>query len=101
MPSPTQARLLWRTLSRSMVEPHPFARNPITMTPHAWRAGDLSRKLVKTSAVYVSSISSPTILLVGNLSLMVIQLLPVLCSHFRLASRCIVVVQWEYVTLLC
>ncbi|KAH6865505.1 hypothetical protein J4E90_007925 [Alternaria incomplexa] len=52
MPSPTQARLLWRTLSRNMVEPHPFARNPITMTPHAWRAGDLSRKLVKTSAVY-------------------------------------------------
>ncbi|EMD88766.1 hypothetical protein COCC4DRAFT_137356 [Bipolaris maydis ATCC 48331] len=52
MPSATQARIMWRTLSRGMVEPHPFARNPITIAPHAWRAGDLGQRLVKTSAVY-------------------------------------------------
>ncbi|CAN9124759.1 unnamed protein product [Alternaria sp. RS040] len=51
MPSVTQARLMWRSVARSMVEPHPFARNPITMTPHAWRAADLSKKVVKTSTV--------------------------------------------------
>ncbi|KAL6154374.1 hypothetical protein ACJQWK_01500 [Exserohilum turcicum] len=53
MPSPSQARIMWRSLARGMVEPHPFARNPITMAPHAWRAGDLGRRLVKTSSVYV------------------------------------------------
>lgn len=52
MPSPSQARIMWRSLARGMVEPHPFARNPITMAPHAWRAGDLGRRLVKTSSVY-------------------------------------------------
>jgi hypothetical protein len=51
MPSVTQARLMWRSVARGMVEPHPFARNPITMTPHAWRAADLSKKVVKTSTV--------------------------------------------------
>ncbi|CAN9089010.1 unnamed protein product [Alternaria alternata] len=52
MPSVTQARLMWRSVARGMVEPHPFARNPITMTPHAWRAADLSKKVVKTSTVF-------------------------------------------------
>ncbi|KAH7381474.1 hypothetical protein DE146DRAFT_286934 [Phaeosphaeria sp. MPI-PUGE-AT-0046c] len=52
MPSPSQTRTMFRSFARSMVEPHPFARNPISMTPHAWRAGDLGRKLVKTSSVF-------------------------------------------------
>jgi hypothetical protein len=55
MPSPTQARLMFRSLSRHLSEPHPFARNPITMTPHSWRMGDLTKKLGRTSVVYVST----------------------------------------------
>lgn len=54
---------MFRTFARSMVEPHPFARNPISMAPHAWRAGDLGKKLVKTSAVYVPQTSLITYLL--------------------------------------
>jgi hypothetical protein len=42
-----------RSLSRNMVEPHPFARSPVTMTPHSWRAGDLGKRLVRTGTVYV------------------------------------------------
>jgi len=42
-----------RTAARSMVEPHPFARNPVTMAPHPWRASDLGKKLFKTSSAVV------------------------------------------------
>ncbi|KAF1941647.1 hypothetical protein EJ02DRAFT_347413 [Clathrospora elynae] len=52
MPSATPLRTMWRSVSRGMVESHPFARNPLSMPPHAWRAGDLSKKIVKTSAVF-------------------------------------------------
>ncbi|KAF2825317.1 hypothetical protein CC86DRAFT_371031 [Ophiobolus disseminans] len=52
MPSASQARLMFRSAARHLTEPHPFARNPITIKPHSWRAGDLSKKMVKTSAVY-------------------------------------------------
>jgi hypothetical protein len=51
MPSPTPIRAIFRTFARNMVEPHPFARNPVTMTPHSWRAGDLMKKQLRTSAV--------------------------------------------------
>jgi hypothetical protein len=44
---------MMRSLARNMVEPHPFARSPVTMAPHSWRAGDLGKRLVRTSAVYV------------------------------------------------
>ncbi|CAA9966157.1 hypothetical protein PTMSG1_09516 [Pyrenophora teres f. maculata] len=58
MPS-SNPRIISRTLSsisrlsRGMVEPHPFARNAVTTSPHAWRAGDLMKRLGKTSAAYV------------------------------------------------
>jgi hypothetical protein len=42
---------MWRSVARNMVEPHPFARNPTSMAAHSWRAGDLSKKLAKTSTV--------------------------------------------------
>lgn len=35
MPSPTQARSIFRSASRYLTEPHPFARNPVTQRPHA------------------------------------------------------------------
>jgi hypothetical protein len=54
MPSATPIRTMLRSLSRNMVEPHPFARSPVTMTPHSWRAGDLGKRLVRTGTVYVS-----------------------------------------------
>ncbi|KAH7069692.1 hypothetical protein BKA63DRAFT_421657 [Paraphoma chrysanthemicola] len=53
MPSATPIRTMIRTAARSMVEPHPFARNPVSMAPHAWRAGDLGKRLVRTSTVFV------------------------------------------------
>ncbi|KAF2029820.1 hypothetical protein EK21DRAFT_66859 [Setomelanomma holmii] len=53
MPSATPIRTMIRTAARSMVEPHPFARNPVSMAPHAWRVGDLGRKFMRTSAVFV------------------------------------------------
>ncbi|KAH3914147.1 hypothetical protein HBI56_052730 [Parastagonospora nodorum] len=52
MPSATPIRAMLRTLTRNMVEPHPFARNPLSVKPHTWRAGDLSKKMVRTSAVF-------------------------------------------------
>jgi len=58
MPS-SNPRIFSRTLSsisrlsRGMVEPHPFARNAALTPPHAWRAGDLAKKMGKTTAAYV------------------------------------------------
>ncbi|KAF1911968.1 hypothetical protein BDU57DRAFT_459903 [Ampelomyces quisqualis] len=52
MPSATSIRTMFRSVARNMVEPHPFARNPITMSPHTWRVGDLGKRVVRTSAVY-------------------------------------------------
>ncbi|KAF1831655.1 hypothetical protein BDW02DRAFT_571840 [Decorospora gaudefroyi] len=43
---------MWRSLARGMVEPHPFARNPITTAPHTWRAGDLGKKVLRSSATF-------------------------------------------------
>jgi hypothetical protein len=51
MPSATPVRTMFRSFARNMVEPHPFARSPVSMAPHAWRAGDLSKRLVRTSVV--------------------------------------------------
>ncbi|KAF1850284.1 uncharacterized protein K460DRAFT_400356 [Cucurbitaria berberidis CBS 394.84] len=53
MPSPTQVRLMFRTAARSLSEPHPFARNPVTSRAHQWRAGDLSKRVIKTSTAFV------------------------------------------------
>ncbi|KAJ4299012.1 hypothetical protein N0V90_004256 [Kalmusia sp. IMI 367209] len=35
MPSPTQNLGMFRTAARYLTEPHPFARNPVSMKPHA------------------------------------------------------------------
>jgi hypothetical protein len=61
MPSATPVRTMMRSLARNMVEPHPFARSPVTMAPHPWRAGDLGKRLLRTSAVYVLSLHTPII----------------------------------------
>ncbi|CAO2647675.1 Nn.00g085970.m01.CDS01 [Neocucurbitaria sp. VM-36] len=52
MPSATQVRTMFRSAARHLTEPHPFARNPVSMRAHAWRAGDLSKRVIKTSTVY-------------------------------------------------
>lgn len=53
MPSATPLRAMIRTAARSMVEPHPFGRYPVKTAAHSWRAGDLGKRVVRTSAVYV------------------------------------------------
>ncbi|KAF2849602.1 hypothetical protein T440DRAFT_131152 [Plenodomus tracheiphilus IPT5] len=53
MVSATQMRTMFRSAARHLTEPHPFARNPISMQPHAWRAGDLSKRVIKTSTAIV------------------------------------------------
>jgi hypothetical protein len=96
MPSATQVRAMFRSVARNMVEPHPFARNPVSMAPHSWRAGDLSKRFVRTSAVYVFSLSSRLPILHPDVPE---QVLPLLRRHSRLARRRCKLLQWQDVTL--
>ncbi|KAF2124065.1 hypothetical protein P153DRAFT_371363 [Dothidotthia symphoricarpi CBS 119687] len=52
MPSPTQARTMFRSAARYLTEQHPFARNPTTMPSHSIRYLDLNKRVVKASALY-------------------------------------------------
>ncbi|KAH8722913.1 hypothetical protein GQ44DRAFT_621679 [Phaeosphaeriaceae sp. PMI808] len=52
MPSATPVRTMFRSAARHLTEPHPFARNPVSMASHPWRAGDLGKRLARTSVVF-------------------------------------------------
>ncbi|KAG9199044.1 hypothetical protein G6514_009146 [Epicoccum nigrum] len=53
MPSATPARAMLRTWARQMTEPHPFARNPITVKPYPAQYGVMFRKLGRTATYFV------------------------------------------------
>ncbi|KAF2259506.1 hypothetical protein CC78DRAFT_585886 [Lojkania enalia] len=53
MPSATQARQVMRSAARYLTEPHPFARKPVTMTPHSVRYADLGKHFTRAAVFYV------------------------------------------------
>ncbi|KAF9698025.1 hypothetical protein EKO04_004449 [Ascochyta lentis] len=52
MPSATAARTMIRSWARQMTEPHPFARNPVTVKPYPAQYRVMGKKLLRTSAVF-------------------------------------------------
>ncbi|KAF2472518.1 uncharacterized protein BDR25DRAFT_15007 [Lindgomyces ingoldianus] len=52
MPSPTQARGFFRSAARYLSEPHPFARNPVTVASHSVPYGVYGKRLLRSSAFY-------------------------------------------------
>ena len=52
MPSPTQNLAFFRTAARYLTEPHPSARNPVTMAPHPVPWGVYATRLTRTSKLY-------------------------------------------------
>lgn len=59
MPSPTQKLTMFRTAARYLTEPHPFARKPITMKPHAVDYSLYVKRVGRTGALYVDSPFQP------------------------------------------
>jgi hypothetical protein len=55
MPSATQIRTLFRSAAQHLTEPHPFARSPVSMKPYPIQYKHLGVRVLRTSAVYVSS----------------------------------------------
>ncbi|KAJ4401022.1 hypothetical protein N0V91_008276 [Didymella pomorum] len=51
MPSATPVRTMLRTWARNMTEPHPFARNPVSVKPYPAQYSVMFRKLGRTSVV--------------------------------------------------
>ncbi|KAJ4988267.1 hypothetical protein SVAN01_06202 [Stagonosporopsis vannaccii] len=52
MPSATPVRTMIRSWARQMTEPHPFARNPVTVKPYPAQYSVMFRKLGRTSTVF-------------------------------------------------
>jgi hypothetical protein len=51
MPSATPVRAMLRTWARQMTEPHPFARNPVSVKPYPTQYGVMFRKLGRTATL--------------------------------------------------
>ncbi|KAF3034112.1 hypothetical protein E8E11_001910 [Didymella keratinophila] len=52
MPSATPVRSIIRSWARNMTEPHPFARNPVSVKPYPAQYSVMFRKLGRTSLVF-------------------------------------------------
>ncbi|KAF1976873.1 hypothetical protein BU23DRAFT_14235 [Bimuria novae-zelandiae CBS 107.79] len=50
MPSPTQKFAMFRTAARYLTEPHPFARNPVTVKSHALDFSLYPKRIARTGA---------------------------------------------------
>ncbi|KAK3214572.1 hypothetical protein GRF29_19g599446 [Pseudopithomyces chartarum] len=48
MPSPTQKFSMFRTAARYLTEPHPFARNPTSVRPHAVDYSMYPKRIART-----------------------------------------------------
>ncbi|KAF2438144.1 hypothetical protein P171DRAFT_437218 [Karstenula rhodostoma CBS 690.94] len=53
MPSATQKLTMFRTASRYLTEPHPFARNPVTMKSHAVNYSIYPKRVARAGALFV------------------------------------------------
>lgn len=51
MPSATPVRTMIRSWARNMTEPHPFARNPVSVKPYPAQYSVMFRKVGRTSMV--------------------------------------------------
>lgn len=53
MPSPTQKFSMFRTAARYLTEPHPFARNPTSVRPHAVDYSMYPKRIARTGTLCV------------------------------------------------
>ncbi|KAF2676158.1 hypothetical protein K458DRAFT_322488 [Lentithecium fluviatile CBS 122367] len=53
MPSPSAQRSFFRTAARYLTEPHPFARNPVTVRPHPVPWNVYAKKMARTTTFVV------------------------------------------------